>query len=64
MKTYLFPEVAANSEVTEWVPADVARELFDVLVQLQLHLNQNMDTYGNSMMVDVAETALQKACEQ
>lgn len=36
MKTYLFPEVAANGEINEWVPADVARELFDVLRIIQI----------------------------
>lgn len=29
MKTYLFPEVAGHGETTEWVPADVARELLE-----------------------------------
>jgi hypothetical protein len=36
MKTYLFPEVAGNDEIVEWVPADVARELFDVLRVIQI----------------------------
>ena len=31
LKTYLFPEVAGHGEITEWVPADVARELFEAL---------------------------------
>jgi hypothetical protein len=40
MKTYLFPEVAGHGEITEWVPADVARELLEAL---QLAVKQITD---------------------
>ncbi|HAD32197.1 MAG TPA: hypothetical protein DCE77_11530 [Methylophaga sp.] len=67
LKTYLFPEVAGHGEITEWVPADVARELFEALEKVVVLQKSH---YGYAMqlhlaMIDAvkpAEKAIKKAC--
>lgn len=70
LKTYLFPEVAANGEITEWVPADVARELFVSLKSI-MKCPLDIDEEGSLVLVlgdgedhSRAFQAIKKACDQ
>jgi len=69
MKTYLFPEVAGHGEITEWVPADVARELFNALQKIiALNVTYCEDRYGDISKAEdmgcviVARQAIKNAC--
>ncbi|HCC80413.1 MULTISPECIES: hypothetical protein [Gammaproteobacteria] len=47
MKTYCFEEVLAHGEITEWVPADVARDLLENLSEL-IEANNKLHQAGVS----------------
>jgi hypothetical protein len=59
LKTYLFPEVAGHGEITEWVPADVARELLDAL---NLFVNNSTVQTNHPVTCEIAEDAIKKSC--
>lgn len=60
LKTYIYQEVAGHGEITEWVPADVARELLEVL-------SDCVESLGNEFalpldVIDDAKSAIKNAC--
>ncbi len=63
MKTYLFPEVV-GSDVDEWVPADVARELLEI-TKAVAHIGVDFG-YGefqlNDSHIEKAREAIKKSC--
>lgn len=62
MKTYLFPEVLADLKTDEWVPANIARELFEALVQIKSQLVIQGDSeYG---LFHLADKAIKNACKK
>lgn len=58
MKTYCFEEVLAHGEITEWVPADVARELLEALNDVVQISDRKHDAW------DRAKLAIKKACDK
>jgi len=59
VKTYLYQEVYGHKEITEWVPADVARELLEALRDMVSDRDDLSDA-----TVHFAKCAIKKACEQ
>ena len=63
MKTYLFPEVIGHGEITEWVPADVARELLEGCIKAEELLEpfEESGFLGNEALNKV-RSGIKKAC--
>tara|TARA_R110000787_G_scaffold194120_1_gene305689 strand:- start:11237 stop:11452 length:216 start_codon:yes stop_codon:yes gene_type:complete len=71
MKTYLFPEIAGHGEITEWVPADVARDLLDALqTVVDMNVQYCKARYGDKSKAEemgcviVSREAIKKACDK
>ncbi|WP_341232412.1 hypothetical protein [uncultured Methylophaga sp.] len=67
LKTYLFPEVAGHGEITEWVPADVARDLLEAFSDLIYHWESNLNNLDSGLEYEsylLAKEALRKACDK
>lgn len=69
LKTYLFPEVAGHGEITEWVPADVARELLEALEKSKSIAENCQRQARDAFMyehfassVEQSEKAIKKSC--
>jgi len=64
MKTYCSEEMVGYPEIVEWVPADVARELYSALYSVHSEAKSEFAMYRSSDIGVEVEQALRKACNK